>query len=157
MVCPLRSRLRAPSLGALAQKIGALGLSLMLVLASLTAGQAYWWCIPMQQAMVVPCCDHDGDADDEAAAPLEGAAFERECCIGKKIGELPAVDAPGAPERLAIAPVAIIALPLPAPVPGSALSPRPIRAHAAPRRHGPTRDGPRFALDRCVDLQVFRC
>jgi hypothetical protein len=127
----------------------------MLVLASLTAGRAYWWCIPMQQAVLEPCCDHE--ADDEAAAPLEGAAVERECCIGKKVGQLPAVDAPAAPERLALAPVAIIALPLPAPVLGAALSPRPLRPHAAPRRHGPTRDGPRSASERCVHLQVFRC
>lgn len=155
MVPAPRPRLRTASFGALLRQLGALGLALTLILASLTAGKAYWWCIPMQQAVVEPCCEHEAD---EAASPLEGAAVERECCIGKKIGELPAADAPGAPERLALSPVAVIALPLPAPVVGEALSPRPVRAHAAPRRHGPTRDGPpRFALDRCVALQVFRC
>lgn len=140
--------------------LGALGFSALLVLASLTAGKAYWWCIPMQQAMVEPCCEHeldDGHEGGGAQDATESPSLEGQCCVGKSVAELPATAAPGAPERVALGPALLVSLPPLTMLPEPSPAPRAAPVRAAPRRWSPTRDGPRFASERCVELQVFRC
>jgi hypothetical protein len=136
--------------------IRALCLLAIFVTASVTAGKAYLFCIPMQQAVQACCCAGEHRPDPEQIA-REGATIERTCCDGRFIDELPTSSTP-APH--ASVPPAMITIADPIVVPAvrttsfeRRVDPLPPRA----ARYGPSRAGPRSAADACVDLQVFRC
>ena len=136
--------------------IRSLFLLVVFVTASVTAGKAYLFCIPMQQAVQACCCASEHRPDPEQIA-REGAAIERTCCDGRFVDELPTWSTPAPPASV---PPAVITVADVAVVPSVRVASFERRVESLPpraARYGPSRAGPRSAADVCIDLQVFRC
>ena len=118
--------------------------------ALLTAGQSYFWCRPMQSAMLRECC--------VPAHAHEGAGPELTqgtCCDPRSFEALPPSqvrDEAVSPAASGVPPAALLVeLPRVAPPTPARTAP----ATAAPRQH--RERGPPTALERCVQTQVFLC
>ena len=125
-----------------------------LVVATIAAGKAYLWCVPLQRAMADCCC---ASGHDDAAGREQPTIARACCCDVQAVGALPAVRELPAGAELPPAVVAYSVMP-PAPVvPARTRVLRPAFPPSRPLRHGLTRAGPRFASDTCIRLQTFLC
>lgn len=68
-----------------------MALVVLVALVTVAQGFGYLWCAPMQRVMSRPCCPQ-AHADDAEAH--RGPSVEAPCCEGRRVGSLPAADAP---------------------------------------------------------------
>jgi len=132
-------------------------LAMVVATAALTSGSSYRWCVPMQRAMSSCCCAATEDPSE--VGPAERAStLQRSCCDSRASDVLPQVQrAHDTPTE--VPPPAFAA------VPEASAPHQPIQVISLDRaalpaftaRYGPSRAGPRSAVETCSLLQVFRC
>lgn len=75
-----------------ARRLVAMAAVALVAFVTMAQGYGYIWCAPMQRVMSRPCCPQaHADADAEAH---HGPSVEAPCCEGRRVGSLPAADAP---------------------------------------------------------------
>ena len=142
---------------ALRQRLGALCLLVLFVAASVSAGKAYLWCVPMQQAMHDCCCAAAHGTDQDLRLGELPAVHEPCCCTSHLVGELPATHVPPPVDSVPPALATFVVVPECLVEPPRLLAQRLTSLPPRLQRYGPTRAGPRSASATCAALQVFRC